>query len=198
MSELHYHPAPPTPAELAALNGVTNDDFEFIELVNHGTSALALTGMSFTAGVVFSFPAATLAPGARVVIAKRPAAFLLRHPGFTGLLGGYEGNLDNGGERLELTEASGEVVVDFAYDDLWYPVSDGSGYSLVLRDPATEAAALGLAASWVMSPAWDWLARPGGHPRHHRAGRPRPDLHRCRRLCHGDHHPRGPAGGGHL
>ena len=155
ISEIHYHPAPPTAAELAALNGVTNDDFEFIELVNNGGSPLDLTGMTFTASVGFSFPAVLLAPGARVVVAKRPAAFLLRHPAFSGVLGGYEGNLDNGGERIELTEASGEVVVDFAYDDDWYPVTDGGGYSLVMREPTTEAAALGLAASWVMSPAWD-------------------------------------------
>lgn len=160
VSEVHYHPAPPTAAETAVLNGVTNDDFEFIELVNNGPSALDLTGMIFTAGVGFGFPATSLAPGARVVIAKRPTAFLLRHPGFAGVLGGFEGNLDNGGERIELTESSGEVVVDFAYDDSWYPVTDGGGYSLVLRNPATDAGALGLAASWLMSPAWD--GSPGG------------------------------------
>ena len=155
VSEIHYRPAPPTPAEAAALNGVTNDDFEFIELVNNSAETLNLGGMRFTAGVVFTFPATSLAAGARVVVAKRPAAFLLRHPGFSGVLGGYEGNLDNGGERIELTEVSGEVVVDFAYDDIWYPITDGGGYSLVLRDPATEVTALGLAPSWVMSPDWD-------------------------------------------
>ena len=155
VSEVHYHPAPPTPEESAALNGVTGEDFEFIELVNNGPTTIDLSGMSFTAGVNYAFPPNYLAPGARIVLAKRPGAFRLRHPDLIGVLGGYEGNLNNDGDRLELTEASGEVVLDFSFNDAWYPRSDGLGYSLVLRDPATAVTALSLASSWIASAARD-------------------------------------------
>ena len=155
VSEIHYNPLPPTPAESAQVAGLNNDDFEFIELVNNGSSAINLTGFRFTAGVDFTFPAASIPAGGRVIISRRPEAFLLRHPGFTGVLGPYEGALDNGGERIELTEASGEVVLDFTYDDIWRPVTDGAGYSLVLRQPNTSADLMGDPSSWLMSPTLD-------------------------------------------
>lgn len=155
VSEIHYNPLPPTPAENAAVAGLNNDDFEFIELVNNGPSAIDLTGYRFTAGVDFVFPASSIPSGGRIVIARRPEAFLLRHPGFAGALGPYEGALDNGGERIELTETSGEVVLDFSYDDAWRPVTDGGGYSLVLRQAATSAETIGLSESWLMSPQID-------------------------------------------
>lgn len=155
VGEVHYHPAPPTLAESAALIGVTGEDFEFIELVNNGPAVIDLTGMTFTAGISFAFPPTRLAPGARIVLAKSPKAFRLRCPDFLGVLGGYEGNLNNDGDRIELTEASGEVVLNFSFDDAWYPSSDGIGYSLVLRDPATAVTALSLASSWLSSLARD-------------------------------------------
>nr|MCU0781994.1 CotH kinase family protein [Akkermansiaceae bacterium] len=155
ISEIHYHPAQPSPEERAQIAGLNNDDFEFIELVNNGPAAIDLTGYRFTAGIGFTFPASSIPPGGRVVVARRPEAFLLRHPGFPGLLGPYDGALANDGERIELTEASGEVVADFSYDDAWRPVTDGGGYSLVLRQAATAADAMGSPESWLMSPQFD-------------------------------------------
>ena len=155
ISEIHYNPAAPTPTESLALPGINNDDFEFIEIVNNGNTSIDLTDYTITAGFDFTFPSTAVAAGARVVIAKNPAAFLLRHPGFTGVLGGYDDNLSNGGERIELTEASGEVVTDFSYNDLWYPHSDSGGSSLVLRNANTPDAQMGAASSWIMSPDSD-------------------------------------------
>lgn len=155
ISEIHYNPTAPSSTESMALPGINNDDFEFIEITNTGNTSIDLTGYSITAGFDFTFPSTSIAAGARIVIAKNPAAFLLRHPGFTGVLGGYDDNLSNGGERIELTEASGEVVTDFSYDDLWYPYTDGGGSSLVLRNVNTADSLIGLGASWVMSPETD-------------------------------------------
>lgn len=155
ISEIHYNPKAPTAAESLALPGINNDDFEFIEITNTGNTSIDLTGYAITAGFDFTFPSLSIAAGARVVIAKNPAAFLLRHPGFTGVLGGYDDNLSNGGERIELTEASGEVVTDFSYDDLWYPYTDGGGSSLVLRNVNIADSLMGLNTSWVMSPDTD-------------------------------------------
>jgi hypothetical protein len=133
--------------------GINNDDFEFIEIVNTGNTFIDLTNMSFTAGIAYTFPASSIAANARVVVAKNPAAFLLRHPNFIGLLGGYDDNLSNSGERIELTESSGEVVTDFSYNDTWYPITDAGGYSLVLRMTSTLDSAMGSSTCWCMSPS---------------------------------------------
>jgi hypothetical protein len=159
ISEIHYHPAAPAAAEPAALPGLTKEDFEFLELANFGTAALDLGGATFTAGITFTFPAATLAPGGRLILAKNPAAFALRYPGCAvPVFGPYDGQLDNGGERLELADGSGEIVLDFEYKDGWYPATDGGGHSLVLRDPATPHGDFGQPRNWAIS------AAPGGSP----------------------------------
>ncbi|WP_193214309.1 lamin tail domain-containing protein [Luteolibacter marinus] len=137
ISEIQYHPADPTPAEEVALPAVTGDDFEYLELANTGPSPLQLAGATFTEGIGFSFPSASLPAGERLVLAKNPAAFALRYPGTTALVfGPYDGVLANAGEFLEITDALGEKILGFEYKDGWYPATDGSGRSLVQRDPA--------------------------------------------------------------
>lgn len=155
ISEIHYHPADATPAEELAMPAVTEDDFEFLELVNTGPDTLDLAGARFTEGIAFTFPAATLAAGQRLIVAKHPAAFALRHPATTvPVLGPYEGVLANTGEVLKLVDAVGENILEFEYKDGWYPATDGSGHSLVLRDPAgTSHDAFGDPLSWAISGA---------------------------------------------
>lgn len=136
-SEIQYHPGDPTAGEESLMPAATEDDFEYIELVNMGTATLTLTNARFTKGIDFTFPASTLAAGARVIVAKNPAAFALRYPNTTvPVLGPYSGVLANGGETLELVDAVGESILEFEYKDGWYPATDSSGRSLVLRDPA--------------------------------------------------------------
>ena len=72
-----------------------------------------------------------------MLLAKNPTAFALRYPGTAvPVLGPYSGMLANSGETLELVDAVGENILDFEYKDGWYPATDGTGHSLVLRDPA--------------------------------------------------------------
>jgi hypothetical protein len=152
ISEIQFHPASPSFAEETAMPAVTEDDFEFLEFVNIGPSSLALAGAKFTRGIGFTFPAHSLAAGARLIVAKNPAAFALRHPGVTvPVLGPYDGVLANTGEPLELTDAVGENILDFEYKDGWYPATDGSGHALVLRDPATPHDQFGDPARWAIS-----------------------------------------------
>ncbi len=152
ITEIQYHPADPTPAEAAARVGVQEDDFEYIEFMNTGTNALALTGAHFSQGLDYTFPTSSLAAGGRLILAKNTAAFLLRYPSAgVPVFGPYEGTLDNSGERLELTDISGENILDFEYKDGWYPASDGSGRSLVLRDTNTAHNAFGNAVNWGLS-----------------------------------------------
>jgi hypothetical protein len=152
ITEIQYHPAAPAPAEAAALVGVKEDDFEYLELMNVGAGALTLTGAFFSQGLTYAFPTSSLAGGARLILAKNTAAFALRYPGVSApVFGPYEGTLDNAGERLELTDASGENILDFEYKDGWYPASDGAGRSLALRDTNTAYNAFGNAVAWGLS-----------------------------------------------
>ena len=137
ITELNYHPYHATTAELAA--GVTNaDDFEFIELMNIGPVPLDLNGAQFTVGISYIFTNITLASQERIVLAKNPAAFAVRygtsHP--YRVIGGYDGNLSNGGERLVLVDHDGIVILDFTYGDStpWPTAADGSGPSLEIFD----------------------------------------------------------------
>ena len=149
ITELQYHPSDPTAAEAAALAGVTADDFEYVELLNLSFFPLPMTGAWFSQGIGYTFPAMSFNGAQRVIIAKNPAAFALRYPSFAGtVLGPYEGLLDNAGERLELNDACGETLFSFEYKDDWYPVTDGYGRSLVVRDATLAQDALGQAVTW--------------------------------------------------
>ena len=54
ITEMHYHPADPTQAEIDALPPVPTvdaDEFEFIEILNTGTTSVDLAGVAFTEGI---------------------------------------------------------------------------------------------------------------------------------------------------
>jgi len=152
VSEINYNPSDPTASELLTLPGVVSNDFEWVELVNTGATSLDLTGAVFTEGIDFSFGAGTiLAAGQRMVLVKNQEAFTLRYGSGIPLVGPYLGQLANGGERLQITDASGENILDFSWNDQWYPPSDGAGRTLVIRDPAIEFNAFGEPGSWGIS-----------------------------------------------
>ncbi len=143
ISELHYHPADPTPDEFTA--GFTDaDDFEFIELQNISGGIVDLSGVKFTAGVDFAFPLGMqLTAGQRVLVVSNQAAFNARYPAVpTARVAGQYLNdrLNNGGEKITLTAASGAVILDFTYGTAapWPLTPDGKGPSLVLIAPGTN------------------------------------------------------------
>ncbi len=160
VSELHYHPSDPTPAELA-LGFNKENDFEFIELMNVSTNqAVDLTGVLIQDAVDFNFtnavPAARyLAPSGRVVVVENLAAFNSRlAPGATPLVAGaYAGNFSNKSEQITIRAANGDLIRQFTYHDdaPWPNDADGHGYSLVLVAPRTMPDH-NLAASWLPSP----------------------------------------------
>ena len=108
-----------------------SDEYEFIELKNISASTpVPLTGVQFSNGIAFTFTSGSLAPGALAVLVRNAAAFAQRYPSVT-IAGTYTGSLDNGGERVVLLDANNEEVLDFSYEDDWYPATDGAGFSLV-------------------------------------------------------------------
>ncbi|MBI5385210.1 MAG: lamin tail domain-containing protein [Verrucomicrobia bacterium] len=150
LTELMFHPVPPPP-------GTTNtaEDFEFIELRNVSPSVtLDLAGVRFIEGVQFNFNGSAvtnLAPGARVLVVANWAAFTNRYGPGLPVAGEYNGQFNNGGERLQLVDANGEEILDFSFDNTWHPITDGHGFSLVIVDDAAPAAAWDLPSSWRAS-----------------------------------------------
>jgi hypothetical protein len=154
VSELHYHPRRPAPP-----SQVSEEDFEFLEIENIGPAAVDLRGLRLTRGIDFDFAESDvvfLAPGARAVVVSDLDAFRSRYgAGGIAVAGEYSGQLANGGERVRLENALGESLIDFDYDDGWYPETDGGGHSLVVVDTAGDPERLSEKPSWRPSAAPD-------------------------------------------
>ncbi len=139
ITEIMYHPTDPTQAEKDAAGDQTliDEDFEYIEVKNIGGIAINLNLVHFTDGIDFTVGDYWLGDGAFAVIVKNQDAFEARYPGVsTSLIAGtYTGALDNGGEEIVLRDALGAEIHDFDYNDGWYELTDGLGYSLTMVDP---------------------------------------------------------------
>ncbi|MCF7731578.1 MAG: CotH kinase family protein, partial [Akkermansiaceae bacterium] len=144
-SEIMYHPADSTAAEIAA-GFADPDEFEFIEITNTGTTHADLRGLYIYDAVRFDFDNsmldATLAPGARLLIVANPAAFEFRYGSGRPIAGGYSGNLANSGETITLQAADDSIIRRVSYADTgdWPAEADGLGHSLVAITPADFSA----------------------------------------------------------
>jgi hypothetical protein len=152
ITELMYHPADPSAAEIAA--GFTDaEEFEYLEIFNTSADVtLTLTGVRLATGIDFTFPAMTLAPGEYVIVAENLDALALRYDtSGMRIAGQYTGKLSNSGERLDLLDPTGAAILGFTYSDEWLPVTDGEGKSLVIIDVAGDTESWNVAASWRAS-----------------------------------------------
>ncbi|HEY5915216.1 MAG TPA: lamin tail domain-containing protein, partial [Verrucomicrobiae bacterium] len=146
ITEISYNPDP--------FAGNTNIDaqlFEFLELRNIGPAALDLRGVRLTEGVQFSFSSGAitnLQAGARLLVVRDTNSFALRYGRGLPVAGQFVGKLDNAGDRLRLDDSYGEKILDFSYDNRWYPITDGHGYSLVIVDDSIAWSLWGEKASW--------------------------------------------------
>lgn len=151
ITEVMYNPAP--------LAGNTNDaqQFEYLELKNISASVtLDLNGARFTNGVEFAFSGSavtSLAPEQTVLVVRNLAAFTARYGTGPTIAGQFAGSLDNQGETLRLEDAVGEKILEFAYDNLWHPITDGLGFSLVIVNENAPWETWGDPSSWRPSTA---------------------------------------------
>jgi hypothetical protein len=157
ITEIMYHPAD-------GPEGSPHEDneFEFIEFFNRGPVPIDLTGMTVIDGVRFTFPAGAIIDGGRyAVIVANVEAFKARYPHWPALaiLGEYTGSLENRGEHIEIRGALEETIVSVAYDDDWWPSTDGDGYSLILEDPLDARNPWDEKSSW--RPSRVFLGTPG-------------------------------------
>ena len=110
------------------------DSLEYIELLNVSGIQINLQDMKFTAGVTFTFPNYSLAPGQSVVVAKDSTAMKLVF-GISSLQ--FTGALSNSGEGIVLSDVQDNIIDEVVYDDAgaWPLEADEGGASLVLCDP---------------------------------------------------------------
>jgi hypothetical protein len=158
ITELMYSPAAPPP-------GLTTnaDEFEYIELKNIGPGALDLTGVHFSSGIEFTFTGSSvtnLGSGASVLVVRNLAAFNSRYGALTNVAGQYSGALDNNGETIQLDDASNEKILEFRYENGWYPITDGFGFSLGIVDDTAPWDTWGNKSSW--RPSGTASGSPGG------------------------------------
>ena len=158
INEIMYHP----------ISGESDD--EYVELHNRGQTTVDLGLWSLDDGVSFTFPRTTsLAPGGYLVVAKNRTNLLARYPTLAAnpsrVLGDYDGQLANGGERIALAmpdinlQTNGTTIItnlfyivvdEVTYGDggRWGTWSDGGGSSLELIDARADNR---LAANWADS-----------------------------------------------
>ena len=150
ISEIHYNPVGPTPAELATNPLLADSDFEFIELLNIGNEDINLVGAEFRDGVTLVIPEHTLVPNARALVVNNLSAFRLRYGDSPVVVGEFEGNLKNGGELLLLVDMDGNTLSRVDYNDggSWPGRADGKGSSLEVVNPSSS---LELSSNWRSS-----------------------------------------------
>ena len=151
VTELMYHPKnagqPEDPNE------------EYIELKNVGASTISLYGVEFTNGIDYNFPDITLAAGQYVLVVEDQTAFEAEHGTGYNIAGEYTGKLSNGGEEIKLKDAVKNTVLEFDYNDDWYPITDGVGFSLNIINPLNPDP-----NSWEDKAAWQASTTDGGTP----------------------------------
>ncbi|MGJ8695615.1 MAG: lamin tail domain-containing protein [Verrucomicrobiaceae bacterium] len=139
ISEIMYEPNPPSVDELAVDPTLEESDFEWIEIMNAGSVALDLSEVRFTKGIEFDFVNAArtmIEPGERMVVVGKESAFNLRYgfvttPSF--VVGTFDKNLANNGERVKLSFGAGTAIRDFEYKTglPWPLIANGGNRSLV-------------------------------------------------------------------
>ncbi len=131
-NEIMYHPASENIRE------------EYLELYNTNSLPVNLTGWRISGGITFLFPKVTIPGGGYLVIAADPAAFGLKYPAVTNLVGGWRGKLSHRGDHLVLRNALDEVVNSVHY------ASEGD-WALRQRGPLDNG-----------SRGWEWFAAHDG------------------------------------
>ena len=154
ITEIMYHP--PAPAS----GPYGDEEFEYIELRNISGANLNVQGYRLRGGVDFVFPSLVLTAGQRVMVVHNRAAFEQRYgTGFAiageytnvvSIIDGTRGtnSLNNAGDHLVLEGRLGEPILDFDYEDNWYPSTDGFGFSLVIVNDQADPTTWGMKTSW--------------------------------------------------
>lgn len=123
-------------------------DAEYVELHNRSNKAIDLTGYEFNDGSAKVLPAFVLLPGAYVILCSN--SFVGNFQPYGDVIGLSSLSLTNGGELLQLKDASANAIDSVRFDLAWYQdaAKDDGGWSLELINP--NLACVG-AANWIAS-----------------------------------------------
>jgi len=132
---------------------------EFVELQNIGSETINLNLVSFTNGIDFTFPSIDLAADEHIVVIQNRSVFEARYGSSVKIAGQYSGRLNNVGERIELEDAIGRMILNFRYEDGWRSTTDGEGFSLTIIDAMNPDL-----SSWDEKDSWRPSAYTGGSP----------------------------------
>jgi hypothetical protein len=93
-------------------------------------------GMTLDAEIESFTPVDTviLDPSEFALLTKHTAAFESRYGTGHNIVGQYTGSLDNGGEEIKLEDSTNSTILEFDYNDSWYDITDGDGFSLTIVD----------------------------------------------------------------
>ncbi|MEI6310770.1 MAG: lamin tail domain-containing protein [Bacteroidota bacterium] len=110
-----------------------NDTLEFIELVNYGSSDVAIGGYWFDKGINLRLPEKTLVPNEKYVVAKDS---LLIYVGY-GIQAKQwsSGGLGNTTESIRLTNSLFQLIDSMYYNTATLTSTNGTGASLVVCPP---------------------------------------------------------------
>ena len=113
ITEVNYHPYDPPVG-----SPYTADDFEYIELLNSGSTAVNLQNARLASAVDFTFPNATINPDQRMLVVKNSAAFATRYniAGLT-IPGQYTGTLSDSSDSIVLLDSSNQISDQLNYSD---------------------------------------------------------------------------------
>ena len=155
ISEIMYHPA-----DGQILN-------EWIEVHNSGDESVDLAGYTISNGVNFEFPAMTLGASEYLVIAADVETFQQENPGVANAVGGWNGQLSNRSEKIEVSDSFGFEIDSVRYADsgdwgdrrpgevdirsrgwTWVATHDGDGKSLQLINSSFDNS---VADNWTAS-----------------------------------------------
>ncbi|MBN1551607.1 CotH kinase family protein, partial [bacterium] len=152
ITEIHYHPL-----DEGAISG---KEYEFIELKNTGNTELNISLATFVNGIDYTLPSGTILDPAQIIVISSNAGEFQNRYQFEPF-GEYEGQLDNGGERLVLTTAAGDTLANVRYDDEspWPVEADTMGYSLVYKYIENDVSDQSNPASW--RPSYNINGSPG-------------------------------------
>ncbi|MDE0820350.1 MAG: lamin tail domain-containing protein, partial [Opitutales bacterium] len=134
-TEIHYNPSAGMP--------------EFIEVTNNTSTVFDIADWQLKGGVTYQFPSFSeneptvsfLKAFERILLSPVSESELrLAYPSIPEdirIFGSWKGKLNNAGERVSLENKNGTLMCEVSWSNqgLWPPEADGSGHSLVLRNP---------------------------------------------------------------
>ncbi len=132
INEIHYNPTDSIYNNILPEDTIDGRNFEFIELKNTGNETIYLKDVTLSKGVNYMFEDISIAPNNFIVLAEDEQRFTEKY-GFAPN-GTFSGKLDNGGEKIWLTNPVGAIIDSIRYDDTlpWDTIPDFGQYSLAL------------------------------------------------------------------